>query len=235
MFIYINILVICGVRDKSLPTQDRAGLLQDCLALTRAKLLDPVQLMRLLASYKNEDDCTVWDAISSVLVSFDKVLLSNQELSDTYRKFSALMIEPLANKLGWDAKENDCHQTKMLRQTLIGLLARFSKNPDVVAEARSRFEAVLADPSDVKTCPSDYRTSVYALVLKTGGRKEYEQLLKLYEELDNNADRKQVLGAIGRGSTVELKRAALDWATSGAVKLQDFFYPISSGTPFFSP
>jgi len=51
------------------------------------------------------------------------------------------------------------------------------RDSEVVAEARRRFDAHWAEPSAL---PSDYKTTVYKLVLKNGGVKEYEEILKTF-------------------------------------------------------
>lgn len=67
------------------------------------------------------------------------------------------------------------------------------------------------------------------MVAAKGGKKEYDNLHVIYEKSDNDAQRKHVLHSIGYVADKKLKEAALDWTTSGAVKLQDFFYPFNSG------
>merc|ERR1712232_443025 len=47
-------------------------------------------------------------------------------------------------------------------------------------------------------------------------------------ELETTAEKKDVYLAIGAVPGEASKRKVLDWATSGEVKLQDFFYPILS-------
>ena len=49
-----------------------------------------------------------------------------------------------------------------------------------------------------------------------------------YTTFDSNVDKKMILNAIGATASVALKKRALDWATSGAILLQDFFYVIYS-------
>lgn len=66
------------------------------------------------------------------------------------------------------------------------------------------------------------------MVAAKGGRKEYDELMSIYRKSDNDAQRKHVLHAIGYIADPKLKQAALDWTTSGAVKLQDFFYVFNS-------
>lgn len=66
------------------------------------------------------------------------------------------------------------------------------------------------------------------MVASKGGKKEYDELMTIYKKCDNDAQRKHVLHSIGYISDPKLKEAALDWTTSGAVKLQDFFYIFNS-------
>jgi hypothetical protein len=58
--------------------------------------------------------------------------------------------------------------------------------------------------------------------------KEYEELFGLFSRYTDNAERKQVMNALGASKDLKLKRRTLEWAISGAVLLQDFFYPILS-------
>ena len=55
-----------------------------------------------------------------------------------------------------------------------------------------------------------------------------EAAKKTLDVLDTVAEKKDVYAALGFTPKLEDKTAVLDWCTSGAVKLQDFFYPIAS-------
>ena len=46
--------------------------------------------------------------------------------------------------------------------------------------------------------------------------------------LTSNAERKHVYLAVGASPSLAIKRKVLEWAVSGALKMQDFFYPIGS-------
>jgi len=59
---------------------------------------------------------------------------------------------------------------RLVRTTIIGLLNSFcSEDPEVVAHARALFDAHWDAPAML---PSDIKTTVYRLVLKSGGIKE---------------------------------------------------------------
>ena len=57
---------------------------------------------------------------------------------------------------------------------------------------------------------------------------EYESVKQYFTEASDNAERKHVLGSIGHAVDPKLKKATLEWAISGEIKLQDFFYPMGS-------
>ena len=72
------------------------------------------------------------------------------------------------------------------------------------------------------------RVPVFKIVLKNGGTSEYNDIKAFFFAAKSNADRAQVLRAIGHTQDSALKQATMEWATSGEVKLQDFFYAMGS-------
>ena len=218
-----------GVRSKSLPPADRAGLLLDTFALAKAGIYEPTLLLTLLSAFKTEDNATVWSAVASSLLGLDKILLgSGHDMYPLFQQFAAQLIAPAAARIGWDTLATDMHRTKTLRATLIDLIGRFSKSPADLEQARKRFKAVLNAPSDPNSCPSDYKATVFKMVLREGSLEEYTQLMKVFAASQSDAERKQVMLSMGFSNVAQLQQQTLDWTMSGAVKLQDFFYPMMS-------
>ena len=142
--------------------------------------------------------------------------------------FAARLIEKEAARVGWESLPSDGHLGKMKRTTLIGLISIFSQDPAHVAEARRRLDALLANVDDASTCPTDYRVSVLQMVLRAGGEKEYADVMRLYDRVRTEAEKRQIMGSLGHTPLPHLKQRTLDWATSGAVKTQDFFFVLRS-------
>lgn len=140
-----------------MPAKDRAAILLDADALTKAKLMDPADLMQLISAYSAEDDCVVWDALAMVLSAVDKAVVGIDSVHPHFKKMAASIVDPAMARLGWEPKASDSHLTKLMRSTVISLLARFSADPALLDEARRRFEAVVEDPADVAACPTDFR------------------------------------------------------------------------------
>ncbi|CAB1114463.1 unnamed protein product [Ectocarpus sp. CCAP 1310/34] len=102
---------------------DRASIVSDAYALVKAGRMGADQLVRLLPAYKEEDDSTVWKAVDSVLLGLDKILKADEAMSKRFSKLAAGLLKPIAGKVGWEPKDTDGHSGKLLRATVIELLA----------------------------------------------------------------------------------------------------------------
>lgn len=218
-----------GIRNKKLPPCDRAGLLTDAYALVKAGHMQPETLIRLLSNYSEEEEYIVWQGIGDVLSGLDTITSDDEAMNANFTAFARTLVINLAKKVGWESKKTDGHLSILLRSIMIGLLGSFCyDDEDVSSEAKRRFEAFQADHDDVLSLPSDMRSSVFKILLKNGGEKEYESVLAYFGEATDNAERKHVLASLGHAPDKKLKERTLEWTTSGAVKLQDFFYAMGS-------
>ena len=218
-----------GIKSKTLSPADRAGLLNDSYALVKAGQMQPEAMIKLLSNYTNEDNYTVWTGISDIIGGLDVVLSDDPAMSKNFKKFAQGIVMGLLNEIGWEAKDTDGHLSTLLRGMMVGLLSTFCHDDiNVAAEASRRFALFQANHSDMKSLPSDMRTSVFKIVLKNGGELEYEQIKAYFGQATDNAERKFVLGSLGHSPDPKLKKRTLDWSISGEIKLQDFFYPMGS-------
>mmetsp|Transcript_14162 Transcript_14162/g.34101 ORF Transcript_14162/g.34101 Transcript_14162/m.34101 type:complete len:891 (+) Transcript_14162:157-2829(+) len=209
---------------------DRVGLIMDATALVKSnQKMSPEAMLKLLASYKDEDNCVVWQGIADALGGLNSVLREDDGIYPNFTQFAQTLILPLVDKIGWDAKDGDAHLTSLLRGEMVGLLSTFcSEIPSVKEEATKRCNAFLEDTTNVKVLPTDIKVPVFKIVLKTGGEAEYEKIKSYYYKAKDNAERKTVLNSIGSTADENLKLATMDWTTSGEIKLQDFFYAMGS-------
>ncbi len=217
-----------ALKSQALHAVDRAALVLDSYALAKAGLGAVENVVHTLVALENEDSSVVFGAISSVLGGL--LLLTEQMGAATHAAFKKLgkrLVMSALAKCGWDAKDSDGHTEKLFRSTCIALLDTFaSDEPAVFNEAKRRFDGHFANSA---LLPADYKTTVYKILLKSGGLEEYEAILKTYTDTDDNSIRKFAMGSLGATQDKDLKIRTLDWAVkSGEVKLQDFFYPIGS-------
>jgi len=208
---------------------DRVGLIMDAYALVKAKKMTPEGLIKLLAGFKREDDCVVWQGLSDALGGLEMVLSEDEALYALFRKFARELVLPLVDQVGWEAKPGAAHLTSILRGIMVSLLGTFCCDDEQVKmEAKTRCEAFLEDPATATALPTDIKSPVFKIYLKTGGEKEYDATKAYYYKAKDNAERKHVLNTLGQTPDPKLQLATLDWTTSGEVKLQDFFYAMGS-------
>jgi puromycin-sensitive aminopeptidase len=217
-----------AIRSKAVSPVDRGALLLDAYALAKAGLGSVEAVVRYLSSFSDEDNATVWTAVAGVLSGLNTMMEDiGGEAKDLFSAMAQKMVKRALDKTGWDEKETDGHVDKLLRTSIIGLLAEFcSEDAEVLAEARRRFDGHWEEPSML---PSDYKTTIYKLILKSSTTSaEYDQIRQTYYDTNDNAERKFAMHSLGASKSRALKLRTLDWAVkSGDLKTQDFFYPIS--------
>jgi puromycin-sensitive aminopeptidase len=219
-----------AVSKKELVAADRVGLIMDAYALVKAgQKMTPEELIKVLAAYKQEDDCVVWQGLADALSGLESVLSDDETLYEYFCNFARGLVLPLVDIVGWEAKPGDAHLMSILRGIMVSLLSVFCTGDDSIKEeAKKRCEAFLEDPENVSALPADIKSPVFKIYLKMGGEKEYDAIKAYYYKAKDNAERKYVLNSLGETADEKLKLATLDWTTSGEVKLQDFFYAMGS-------
>jgi len=218
-----------GIKSKSLSPCDRAGVLSDTYALVKAGEMKAEDLISLLSSYTAEDSYIVWEGIAGVLNGLDTIISDDEKMSTNFNAFARKLVLGLLKNVGWESKDSDGHLTTLLRGMMISLLGSFCHDaPDVAEEAKRRFGKFLENPDDMESLPADMRASVFRIILKNGGEKEYEQVKSYFYSATDNAEKKFVLASMGSAAQSNLKLRTLEWTISGEIKLQDFFYAMGS-------
>jgi len=213
---------------------DRAALLLDAYALAKAGLAPLETVVEILRALQSEETSIVWGAIAGVLgglhLLMEQLGTESEKGAAAFKEFvafgKATVLKALA-KVGWDSKEGESHTDKLLRASVMELLDSFAFDDAAVAkEAKRRFDAHWTEPA---VLPSEYKSTVYRIVLLNGGLAEYEAVLAEYRNTEDNQVRKYPMFTLGAVADLSLKQRTLDWALkSGEVKTQDTFYPIGS-------
>ena len=121
---------------------DRLGLENDAFALARAGYLDASRPLALAPAYDNETDYTVWADLSENLRAYD-ILLAGEPCHESFRVFARSLYQSIYGSLGWDARPDESHLTKLLRPMVIGLLGRYG---DPAGQRRSLAPVRSGDP-----------------------------------------------------------------------------------------
>ena len=152
-----------GVVSKEMSPADRVGLISDVYALVKAnQIMKPEDLINLMASYKAEDNCVVWQGLADAIGGLDLIMSDDEVLSKHFKAFARKLVLPLVDLVGWESKPEDGHLTSILRGIMISLLSKFCYDEaEVAKEAKTRCEAFLENPEDVKSLPTDIKSPVF--------------------------------------------------------------------------
>ncbi|CAF3284331.1 unnamed protein product [Rotaria sp. Silwood2] len=188
----------------------------DIAALCYASHQSFVDYLKLLLSYTNEDNFTVWKAIVSNMADLSS-LLEYTDYFDEFKKYNLDLFSTIQKKLGWNAKPDEDPLLTMLRPMILTFVGK-SGNQEVINEARKRFERHLAgdliDPN--------FRETVYILVSRYGDENTQDTLRKLYGAADMTEEKVRLLRSMGQSLKLKIIEDTLKFVfESDNVRMQD--------------
>ncbi len=135
-----------------------------------------------------------------------------------YERLLRKEVVPHAHALGWRPRPGEDDDTQKLRQMLVGVSARWGRDPKLLAEARELAKAWLADPSAVHP---DLLYGVLASAASAGDRALFDALMGRLREEAQPQKRQLLLGVLGSFRDPQLVREALGLVLDGAFPVRD--------------
>jgi aminopeptidase 2 len=212
-----------AVKENKIHASDRIGLVSDAFALSVAGKLSLTLVLSLLKNFKDESDYLVWGEISSQLSQLLSIWWEQPTEDQSHLKeFIAELYAHQAEKLGFDFKSDESDKIKLLRPLIIGMAGKCG-NSKVIDEARKRFAEFVAGNEDV--LHPNLRGTVYSMVIREGGKEEYDSVLKLYQTLTVADQKLAALGALGSSRVPSVIENALELTKDDkVVRSQDVIY-----------
>ncbi|CAF1250693.1 unnamed protein product [Adineta steineri] len=206
------------IANKTLSPQDRLMIQDDVAALCNAGHQSFVDYLKLLLSYKDEDNFTVWKSIASTIGNLSS-LLEYTDYFDQFKKYRLNLCSSIQNRIGWDATTNENPLVAMLRPIILTLMGK-SGDQATIDEAKNRFQqhinGNLIDPN--------IRPAVYVVVSHYGDENTQEELQKLYKAADMNEEKVRLLTAMGQSLNPASIEKTLQFVFEGDnVRMQDAY------------
>jgi len=210
-----------GVETATIPSIDRAGLLSDATAMCKAGYLDHAKFFRFLWSYRLESDPIVWNSIYNALSSLFNVMSGDKTLKCYLTQFSKNFVDRMLKIVGWTTNSNSGHLGRQLQSDILGLVEMFSSSENVQA-ARKLVDQMINNPDD-DAIPNEIKCSVMRMAVQYN-TSLYDRIKNLHTVWESDIEKKRIYSSLGAVMIPDLQRDALEWAISGNVKKQDFFY-----------
>jgi aminopeptidase N len=198
-----------------LPSGDRIALLDDQWALVEAGQQRLDRYLELAAAMGTDLDDRAWSQIIDALGQIETDERGTNG-HDAFTAYARSLLAPVAVTLGWDARPTESPPLLHLRRQVIRQLGEWG-DPQIVAEAKRRFEAYLANPASLD--PDD-QAVVLPIVATNADAPLFDTLHGLVRSAHNETELNRTLRAIMGVRDPLLAQRALDIALSPEIPPQ---------------
>lgn len=192
----------------ALPAVDQLGLMLDAGALAGVGLQPEADLLDLAMQVPLDAAPELWQLVSGTLEDVDSLLQGDAERQRAFRAFARKRLVEKFQTLGWEVRSEDDAGLRQLRTGLIRTLGRF-EDPQVLAEARRRFDASSSDPAAL---PAELRRTVLGVVARSADVATWETIRGMARSETSSLLRDQYYGLLAAAADAALARRALDMA-----------------------
>lgn len=208
-----------------LTVEDRAGMIADSGALAASGYQKTSGLLSLLKGLDTESEYVVWNEMLTRIGTLRAAwLFEDQKVRDALKTFQRSLVSEKARQLGWQFSPEDDHILQQLKALMFGS-AGMSDDPVVVNAAKDMFKRFAE--GDRSAIHPNIRGSVFSIVLKNGGEKEYDVILDRFRNAPTSDEKNTALRSLGAAESAALIKRTLDLASSDEVKNQDIYMPLA--------
>ncbi|CZT44132.1 related to APE2-aminopeptidase yscII [Rhynchosporium secalis] len=196
-----------------LSVEDRIGILTDAAALAMAGFSDlrTSDLLSLLQKFEDEPNFFVWKTIVGLLREISKRLLFEDEMiRNAFMDFHRILVSRCLYRIG-RIEEQDSTTDIRFKALLFGNSGGDAK---VFAAADILFERFI--DGDAAILNPNVRVEVFEIVLKRGGKKQFNKLLTKLETSTGSTWR-DIVRSLGHSQNIACIKKTLKLATSPAV------------------
>ncbi|QSS64262.1 aminopeptidase [Histoplasma capsulatum] len=214
-----------AAKDGLLTVEDRAGMIADAGALASSGYQKTSGILSLLVGFDTEPQYVVWNEILTRIGSIRGAwMFEDSKTKDALKELQRSLVTVKAHSLGWSFSASDDHVLQQFKALMFSA-AGSSGDQKVVAAAKDMFSRFAS--GDRSAIHPNIRGSVFDIVLREGGEKEYNAVLEWYRVASTSAEKNTALRTLGSAENSELIQKTLSLCLSDEVRAQDIYMPLS--------
>ncbi|KAJ4488175.1 leucyl aminopeptidase [Lentinula aciculospora] len=160
--------------------EDRMGLVNDVLALSKAALMKLSNALTLIDALRNEQEYLVWDGISANLSSLSATWWEDEYIRSLLDAFRISLFTPFVKKLGYEYPASENPDISQLRTRAIEQCLS-AKDQSVIDELKDRFAQYMKNGDD-SVIPADLQGAIYRAAVIYGGKDEFNAVKAIYDK-----------------------------------------------------
>lgn len=215
-----------AIKNGQLSDIDRMGLLSDGFEVTKAGYQSITDYLELLEHYANETKLPAWEIIASSLSTLRHTLALNDgddSLREAMKPFVKKLTSRELKRLGWTKQTDEKHLDTLLRPLIISLAASADET-DTLVKLQLLYNHKIHDNTQIDP---DLRATVYVTAARTGGQKEYDELLSSYIATSSSDEKLSITAAMTSFQQSELHAQVLALLQTKTIRTQDLSYWIA--------
>jgi puromycin-sensitive aminopeptidase len=198
---------------------ERLALAGDQWALVRAGKATIEAFLDVADALHDETDYDVLEGVAGPLDLIDQQIAPpGGEPQEHFRDWIARRFGPQLERLGWDARSGEDDPTRLRRAALVRLIGGVAEAPAVLAEARRRLDAYLADRGSLEPNLAD---SVAGLAARVGDEPLYDRYRQVAAAAETPQERRRFLLNLATFRTPATIRRTLAAALTSEIPTQD--------------
>lgn len=202
--------------------RDRAGLIADAFALSRASQLNLTVALEIFKYLKSENHYVPWTAALDGLLYIGD-MLSFSPVFGQFKAFMCHLLEPIVRDIGWGNDEKDTHIKRLLQGQLLHVGWQYDclyqKSETMLQKASEKFTLFMQGNTSI--CP-DLHSAVYGAGIANGGLEEWEFLWNVSQTTEVANEKRACLRALAETKQPWLLQRYLQYSVDETkVKIQD--------------
>lgn len=210
------------IKENKITPIDRLGVIKNLFSLAEGGYIRASEALEFSLNYRDEKEYMVWLEIAGGIRKIYNILIKDEEETLKYRKYALSLFSPLAEKLGFEKRNNESHGDTLLRSLALSQ-AGFYGDKNVTKEAKKIF-----DNRNIKPIDADLKGAIYNIVICNGGLKEWKTFEYLYTNTDNAEERDTIGRALGSFNNQKIIEKVLNFSMSKHVRDQDTPFILAS-------
>lgn len=210
------------LREKTLCSLDRLGIMSDYSAFAQAGYVSTVQTLELMQQFvEKEDDFVVWSSVVEFEVSVRRLLSATceKETVERYNAYCCRLYSNAMQRVGYKPKVGESQNDVQLRALLFGRLAA-AKDPEALTVARGLYAN-----RNSATIPADLHGTVFTVHVCENGAAAVAEVKKLIADSSDAVGRSRYLRSLGAAAPNAVSVSDLfDYCFSNEVRAQDTMY-----------
>ncbi|KAF7414799.1 hypothetical protein HZH68_003288 [Vespula germanica] len=178
----------------SIPSVNRAALLDDAFNLARAGYIDysiPFDLSKYL---KRETDYEPWLAAVNNFMFLNRILNKVSKVHTAFQKYAENLILPIYELLGFMEDSSDNVRTKLQREIILSASCALN-NAHCLETSKMLFNSWISSSNE--TILPDLKSFVYCIGIRTGNDKDWLTVWKRLFDTDLHIEQELLLSALG--------------------------------------